>query len=313
MAHARRARRFGACYAVVGCLLCVAPVVMKYGIYRGMLQRRLSVFCPETETVASVDLDADSRPVWCWRYPDNHVYQTVTMEVLTFGEQTDAERTVQVDLANDTWASDGDQGRLDADSLARLVMGADDAGALNPASLQPVESLLDTFHQMSTGTFLRPRHHPYSVDDSDWNSAVYTHFTGEIPVWLWMIGVWLLVWPAYLFLFKQPRAPGRMTPRKTFVTTAVTVVILDLAMVGVHIMFSPGDISEEMELLIAVLNLPAWLALGDYGVRSWLGMAFGAVSWSVLASLVVLLLSTSDRAPGVPYGASDDQPPWEFR
>ena len=65
MANARRARHFAACYAVVGCLLCVAPIVMKYGIYRGTLQGQLSVFCPETETVATVYLDADSRPAWC--------------------------------------------------------------------------------------------------------------------------------------------------------------------------------------------------------------------------------------------------------
>lgn len=78
-------------------------------------------------------------------------------------------------------------------------------------------------------------------------------------------------------------------------------------------MFSPGEISEEMELLIALLNLPAWLALGDYGVGSWLGMAFGAMSWSVLASLVALLLSAPDRAKAASDGASDDQPPWKFR
>jgi hypothetical protein len=221
----------------------------------------------------------------------------------------ESERKVQLDLTEGTWTCGPDKGELDASGLSSILIEGRNAQAPSPAMLQQEESLLSSLHQMHAGEFLRPRHHTYHVDIPI--RAFYQHFTIGRNCGLYAVFMWLLVWPVYLALSRQPSTSRWLAPTRVFFLTGCFVITLDLLFAGIHGLFSPGSISEAMELLIGLLNMPAWIVLGERSALTWLGMAFGAVSWSVLLSMAAVFMSPAQRHASTPGAPANDQSPLE--
>lgn len=301
MAASRARRRFGLCYLVIGVILCLTAMAVRPGVYRGSLHGRFTF--EGEETVSFVSLRAETNPEWRWAYPRNHRYQRATMTILNEGE-----RTVQLDLARGTWTCGDDEGHLNARGLSRLLAASRrNITATSPNMLQQEKSLLKSLHQIHVGEFLRPRHHSYHMDDP--LRASFQHFTSGQNWGLYGVFAWLLAWPVYLVFFKPPSSSRWLTPRRGFLVTGGTVVALDLIFISIDALFSPGDISEAMAFLIGLLNVPALIVLGDRSVATWLGLAFGAVTWSVLISVGTVFVRPVQRHAAPPDEPISEQPP----
>jgi len=238
--------------------------------------------------------------------PRNHRYRQAEITCSDWTDERKDDRTIRIDLVGNTWSSGEGRGALNVDELARLITFGRYADAGDAELRRKMQSLLDSFQQMSQGTFLRPQHHGHYTESPI--RASYQHFTSGGNWGLTAVFLWCLVWPAYLFVFKPPASSRWFTPRKAFLVTLGLVVVLDLIVVATKKVFSPGAISETMEFLMGVINLPTWLLAGDRAVFSWTGWAFGALGWAVLVSLVVFGSRTRIRRDAAAAQTGDDPP-----
>lgn len=298
MAASRARRCFALCYLVVGALLCVIAIVPRPGVYRGMLQGRFDLEIGES--LIFVTLAAETDPAWRWRYPSNHTYQQATLTILD-----DTERTAQLDLARGTWTSGSRDGQLDADGLARLLDPDQGVATTRPVLPAEGQSLLHSLRQMHTGRFLRPRHIPYS---SAGPGVSFTHFTFGQNCGGHAVLAWLLAWPVCLALLWRRSAERGRVPAQVFVMTGAVVVTLDLVFIGVDALAPAGGVSETMELLLGLVNLPAVFVMSGRSFQTWMGLAFAAVSWSVLLSAATTFIRPVQRHAACPDGPVSDQP-----
>jgi hypothetical protein len=296
-----REQHIGRCYLAVGAFLCLIAVIVKPGVYTGSLRGQINFETDEAS--ASVSLAAETEPEWCWACPRNYRYQQATLTIID-----ESKRTVQLDLAKGAWACGDEKGQLDAGELSRLIAGRRSGTATSDAAmLQHEQYLLNTLQQLRDGAFFRPRHHSYYVQNP--LRASFQHFTSGLNCGLFAVAAWLLAWPVCLVFFRQPSTSRWLTPARAFFITGGIVVLLDLLFIGVHALFSPGVISEVMEFMIALLNMPAWIILDGGSGRTWLGLVFGAVSWSVLISVGTIFTKPAQRRPATSDTPADNQPP----
>ena len=205
----------------------------------------------------------------------------------------------------------GSRGKLDADSLVRLATEYDDARAASPEMLEQVQALLTSLREMHEGRFLRPMHHTHDVETPF--HASYSHFTSGANYGLYAVFAWLLIWPAYLVLFRRASVWRGLTPGRAFLQTGGVVIAIDVTLIGIHRVFSTGNTSQVIEFLLGVLNMPAAIVLAvlDHPFAfSGTVLAIGAVGWSVIASVAVLLKRrTRRRAPVDDASAGDPDVP----
>jgi hypothetical protein len=292
--RAAHARRFPGIYLIVGALLLVVSAI-RPGRYGGFVNGNLTIDAPGF--IRSVSIEAQTPPSWRWIPPRNHKYQKATMTI----SSPDVEKAVVINLVDGTWRRDGDAGVLDSDSILRLITFGNDTELSSMPLEAQVQGLLDQLQQLRSGTFLPARHHTHQMDKPF--LAYYQHFTIGWNVGPYGIFVWLMVWPVWLLL-ERPKTPGRwLTPLRAFTLTLAIVAGLDLLFGGIAIAFSPGAVSEMMEMLVGVVNLPAAIVLGDREASSWIGLAFGALSWSVIVSMIVIFRNSREQKPA---GAAED-------
>ena len=149
-------------------------------------------------------------------------------------------------------------------------------------------------NDLRDGTAPRPRHHSYSVESPI--RAYYQHFTSGVNVGFLALPFWIGVWPVLLFVFKRQIRKEAKRAIFAYVITLAVMGALDgiLALIGT--MCPPGPVSESVEFAFALVNLPAWIVVGN-SLGSWYGLILGDVAWATIVSMVVLCVKP-DRSEG---------------
>jgi len=173
------------------------------------------------------------------------------------------------------------------EGLARLVASVEDASALAPEYKRQIEALQEVLYALRDGEAPPPRHHMYYLESPV--RATYQHHTSGQNYGLHAVWPWLGVWPFFLCVLWAQSRIARFTPMVAYALTLGTVAVFDSALVVIGMVSSPGSIAEGVELLLALVNLLAWVVLGDYFL-TWTGLVLGALGWATTVSMAVLLV-----------------------
>jgi len=276
----RTGRRIAGAYLAAGAVLVCLCVLVEPGIYRGIFQAKVSVYAGGLDWF--LRLRAETPPRWHWGPPRNHRYETATLEIM--GEQ---DQTVALDLRRGTWRRGSEAGRLDRESLTRLVAAEADRSSL-PAGLDTqVGAVLDLLHALRDGKAEPPRHHGWSVD-TPFQASVW-HFTSGSNYGLVAACAWLGLWPL-AFLIPAARAKRRrLSPMRIYLLALAVVFALNGLLLLTQRIFSPGAVAEGTESLIGLVNLPALVLLRERIDLSWFGIVLGPFGWATLISAGMLV------------------------
>jgi len=225
-----------------------------------------------------LNFNAETRSRWCWGEPSSHVYESVELDQCGSGH---AKWEATIDLLTRTWRRGEETGALDAEGLARLLASDSDLNAERLEDREGIEALLSVLESLGNGTFYPARHHAYYFERPF--HASYQHFTLGMGLGPPLVVLWCLVWPVYLVVRRKAYRGARASPGKVYLVTLGVVVAADALCILLHVIFSPGPVSELMEWLLGLVNLPALILLGTVEYIS------GAVMWATLCSIVAAL------------------------
>jgi len=268
-------RRLGIFYLAAAAVLICICLLVQPGVYSGLFDGSITLAAGDLYQV--LHLRAETTPQWHWARPRNHRYESVALRIMA-GENKPA----TLDLPAGTWRSGAESGALDEDALARLV--AADAGPTTlPTEFRTqIKGVLELLHDLRDGNARPPRHHSHNLESPV--HASYQHFTSGRNYGVFAVWAWLGVWP-FSFLVPAVRSRrGWLSPLRIYLLALAVTLALDGLLFLIGSLSSPGPLAELVELLLAMVNLPAWVVLGGRGVLSWTGFVFGALGWATLLS-----------------------------
>jgi len=272
-----------ALYLIVGLFvvfLCVGP---EPGVYSGEYNAEFHIHGDRFSS--SLRVHAKTKPQWYWARPQKHQYSDADLE--TWG---DSDQQATLNLSAGTLELHSVRSPLDVDRLARFVAPHVKTKGRDELRAQ-VNAVLPFLYGLRDGTAPRPRHHMYCVDSPV--RATILHSTAGENYGVFAAFAWISIWPLLLLAMKSKAFFGLRGARMAYLATLASITMIDAALICVGMMFSPGPVSELVEVFLALANLPAWTMFGERLVLSWLGLAFGALCWAGLVSMTVLMKNWS--------------------
>jgi hypothetical protein len=259
-------------YFIIGIGLVIIYLIVRPGIYYGIVNIDYSL---QTDNIfSSLRIRAETKPRWYWIEPRNHIYGDITLNI-------DSGKIIKGNLRAGTWDKDSDSGKLDIPGLARMIAPKEPLTAEYRSQLQGILENLDALHK---GTFYPPRHHTYYFDKpvkmscSQGTDGTNYSFIGLLA--------WIGIWPVCMFVSKRPQKVLLHSPIKAFFITFFIVVTVNLLLILIWKVFSPGPISEILEFVIVVLNFPASLLFTN-GLGPWAGIGLSALLWGDIVSGII--------------------------
>jgi len=276
-------------YLPILAALAAISLFLQPGVYGGLVQGHIMIVS-SSGAFSSVNFKATAPATWHWTRPRSITYEQVAAKV--FSEK---ESSVQIDLLKSRWTTADQSGPLDESSLRLVLFQGQQISDTDVDLNAGIRAFMHFLDQLKDGSLPGPRHHTYTTQKPIQGS--FNHFSGGSNYGLFGLFGWLLLWPVYLLLPSGASSHAGLTPRWAFVLTLAFVALVDAVAIGVAHLFSPSGISEAMEFVIGMTNLPTYLILGDRAVFSPLGYAFGAIAWATIVSIFVLLRRPGERNP----------------
>jgi hypothetical protein len=226
-----------------------------------------------TDFSQRVSFKAQKPQQWYWFCPDNFNYRHVTLSI-------DRENIARIDLINNTWQSANEQGPLTAEYLAGLITTKDNVHTMNPELKTKVQQLLQVLRQIKEGDL--PPLYCHSHGSESPAISLHNHIKLGRDWGLYIVFTWLFIWPAYLFLFKQPGLSACRT-RGLFLTVLLVVIAGNSVICGI------ANLNNSIvDHLFVALNAPA-LHLADMGRPLdplLINFVLSQLCWPVLFSVI---------------------------
>lgn len=277
-----------AAFLLTGALVLIECNFIQSGFYAGWFRAQFD-YDDGNAVLGRVVIKAESDSVWHWNRPRNLSYRTA--EMATDWEWDNASR-VTFDLSAGTWRWNGSAGRTTARTVPALIARIDDLDPI-PEAVRPQ---MEFAHVVLTGLRDGPKwsdsHHIYYIDFPP--NAQIRHHIGGWNVGRYLYWVWLAAWP--VFLWKARRRPEPQGPRfssvfRIYLKCVAVVVLCNIFCFAIFFLSTPGPIAESLELIGALVNLPAYLT----EPVGWEFVIIGPVGWASVVSALGLLKATSDQ------------------
>jgi len=274
-------------YLIVGILLLFIYLVLQPNVYNGYFRGMITI--EASDQYEFLQVYTNTIPKWSWTKPRNYKYTHADLDILE-----EENKTASFDLLEGTWNCGSETGSLNPESVSRLIFPKIEITTLGSDYRAQIEAVIDIFHALRDGTIPGPRHHTYFVESPIRMS--YHHCTGHRNYGHYAIWFWLGIWPLTFFVVKTKTRIGRFNHITVYLLTLAIMVFFDAILILIGMSSPPGPIEEFREFFLALLNLPAWIIIGDKLLfSSWTNYLLGALGWATIVSIIILLMIDAEQ------------------